>query len=70
MQRKRVTLTLEPELGRAVADLARRRREPIARTLADLARDALDRQEDAQLSALAEKREVATKRTVPHDRAW
>ena len=68
--KKRVNITLSPELERAISRVALRDKVPQATKAAELLRLALEIEEDEVWDALASSRDARGARYVSHQKAW
>ncbi len=68
--KKRVNITLSPEMEQAIGELARREKVPQATKISELLRLALEIEEDELLDRIASEREAESNEFVPHDEAW
>ncbi len=68
--KKRLNITLEPDVQIAIERIAKKERVPEATKAAELIRIALDLQEDYVLMALAEERDSSRARFISHDSFW
>ena len=68
--KKRISVTLSDEVYVALERLANERRQPVAGVSASLIEQALEYQEDAYFSRVADKRLGRKEKRIPHDRAW
>ena len=66
----RVNVTFEPAIAAILARLAKERGQSVSGLARELVLEALERQEDMALSALAESRDVGKRKTVSHEAAW
>lgn len=68
--KKRLNITLSPEMERVLARIASRDRVPEATKVTELLRLALEIEEDIVWEALAKIRDVAKTPYVTHSKAW
>lgn len=68
--KKRMNLSLPPDLERTLARLAERDNVPQATKAIYLLRLALEIEEDDMLDALASERDVPGVKFIPHAKAW
>lgn len=68
--KRRLNITLSPELDRALSKIAKRDRVPEATKAAELIRDALIVLEDSVWERLAEERFKTAKKWLMHEQAW
>ena len=68
--KKRLNVTLSPELERAVIELAKRDNVPQSAKAAELLRTALEIEEDEVWDALAQERDQPKAKWVSHDSTW
>ncbi len=68
--KKRLNITLSPEMEGAIKQLAKRDKVPQARKITELLLTALEIEEDSVWDELAEKRDVSNARFVSHKKAW
>lgn len=66
----RLNVVLESVVLKALADIAKHQDKSMSVVAQDLIVEALELHEDRLLSALAMKRELASKKTISHDKAW
>lgn len=67
---KRVLTVLEGPLFRQVSTIAKRDGLSMSQKVRDLVRDAIDRDEDADLTAIVESRIKGGGRWISHDAFW
>lgn len=68
--KRRLNISLSPELDAVIARLAKRDRVPEATKAGELLRLALEIEEDIVLGKLASTREKNTKKFISHTAAW
>ena len=68
--KRRLNISLSPELDTALTQIAKRDRVPEATKAAELLRDALILQEDMVWERLAEERLKSSKKWLTHDEVW
>jgi len=68
--KRRINISLPPDLERALSTLARRDDVPEATKAADLLRLALEIEEDQVWDVIASRRDVKGARFVSHKKAW
>lgn len=68
--KKRLNITLSPDLEKALMKIARRDRVPGATKAVELLRIALEIEEDSVWEMLANERGDNPKDYVPHSKAW
>ncbi len=68
--KRRINISLSPDLESAIAILARRDDVPEATKAADLLRVALEIEEDQVWDAIASRRDIKGARFVSHKKAW
>lgn len=68
--KKRLNITLSPELNDALTSLAARDNVPQATKAAELLLVAIDLQEDILLGSIASKRDTRAAEFISHEEAW
>ena len=68
--KKRINISLSPDMERAIDTLARRDDMPEATKAADLLRAALETEEDQVWDTLATTRDTKKSKFIPHKKAW
>jgi hypothetical protein len=68
--KKRLNITLTPEMEAAVKELARRDDLPQSRKVVELLQTALEIEEDRIWDSIAKKRDSRGARYVSHAKAW
>ncbi len=68
--KKRLNITLSPEMEGAIKQLAKRDKVPQARKITELLLAALEIEEDSVWDELAGKRDASNARFVSHKKAW
>ncbi|MCI0533344.1 hypothetical protein L0Y49_03955 [bacterium] len=68
--KKRINITLPPEIDRMLSDIARRDNVPQATKAAALLMVALEIEEDEAWEKMARKRDTKNARYVSHEKAW
>ena len=68
--KRRINISLSPDLERALTTLARRDDMPEATKAADLLRIALEIEEDQVWDAVASRRDTKSAKFVSHKKAW
>ena len=66
----RLNVVLTKTVLQMLSEIARNEDKSLSVVAQELIIEALDRHEDMLLSGIAMKRELKSKRTVSHDRAW
>ena len=66
----RLNVVLSKAVLQALTEIAKSEDKSLSIVAQELIMEALDRHEDLLLSGLAMKREMKSKRTVSHDKAW
>ncbi len=66
----RLNVVLTKTILQALTEIAKHQDKSLSIIAQELIVEALDRHEDILLSSLAMKRELHSKRSVAHDRAW
>lgn len=66
----RINVTISPDVEAGLKILAKRDRVPVASKAAELLSFALAIEEDQALIALAESRDTADAKYIPHDKFW
>ena len=66
----RLNITFEPEIVSLLTAIAKKEQRSISNVAKELVREALEKREDAALSALAEERIAKKEKIVSHDDAW
>ena len=66
----RLNVVLNSDLYKMVELIAEQEGKSMSVVAKELMEDALEKHEDLLLSEMAMKREKASKKTVPHDKAW
>ncbi|MEQ1663958.1 MAG: DUF6290 family protein [Bdellovibrionales bacterium] len=66
----RLNVVLDPELLEMVERISKREDKSLSTVAKELIEDALEKHEDLLLSEIAAKRETASKKTIPHAKAW
>ncbi len=68
--KKRLNVTLSPEMEGVIKKLAKRDKVPQARKITELLLIALEVEEDSAWDELAEKRDTSNAQFVSHKKAW
>jgi len=68
--KRRINISLSPDLDKAIATLARRDDVPEATKAADLLRVALEIEEDHVWDVIASRRDIKGARFISHKKAW
>ncbi|MCI0566100.1 hypothetical protein L0Y46_02775 [bacterium] len=68
--KKRINITLAPDMDRLLMNAARRDRVPQATKAASLLRIALEIEEDEAWDAIARGRNTKNARFISHEKAW
>ncbi len=68
--KKRINITLSPEIEGMLSDIARRDNVPEATKAASLLEIALEIEEDEAWEKMARKRDTKNARFVSHEKAW
>jgi len=68
--KKRINITLPPEIDRILSSIARRDNIPQATKAAALLEIALEIEEDEAWEKMARKRDTKNARFVSHEKAW
>lgn len=68
--KKRINITLEPDIEKLVEKLAKRDKKPTAAKVAELLALALEIEEDAAWDALASERDKKGVKYISHAKVW
>lgn len=68
--KKRLNITLSPDLERAISKIAKRDQVPQATKIAELVTRALVLEEDFVWDMLAKERDIKGTKFIPHTKAW
>jgi hypothetical protein len=68
--KRRISITPDQALFDELERLARRRKLPVSSVSLELLQRALELEEDAHFSRVADERLVRNEKRVPHERAW
>ena len=66
----RINITFEEHIAQLIAKLAKKQQKSVSGFAKELILEALERREDAALSAFSDEREIKESELVDHDDAW
>ena len=69
-KKPRVNVTFEDKTASFLTQIAKKRKMTVSRLIKNLVLDALERQEDMVLSAMAELRNIEGAETMGHEEFW
>jgi hypothetical protein len=68
--KRRISIVSDDQLFHELEAVARRRRRPVASVTVELLRRALELEEDAHFSRVADERLAGKEKRISHSRAW
>ena len=68
--KKRLNITLSPELEKSLMRIAKRDKVPTASKAVEMLRYALEMYEDLVFEKLAESRDISSIKFIPHSKVW